>query len=457
MSVRPDRRSRCHIAWLAALAFSACGGAEGPGGSVDAGTAGTDAGPAALGSDDIFDDGRVQTFEFLVDPADWEWLQANGRDEQYVPATLVYEGRQYPGAGLRYKGSYGALYFQGPVDDFRPCFDQAGGRLRDNCPKLSMKASFNAYDDELRFAGLKKLQFHAMANDPTMMVERLGYGLFDRMDVFAPRTGYARLLVNGELQGLYILIEQIDGRFTRERFPDGGEGNLYKEVWPVHGAEQPYLDALKSNRDENPSAAKMVRFVADLAAADDASFVQVLERWTDVDMLMRKMAVDRAIEHWDGVVAWYCSGAGCSNHNYYWYESTDDDFVWLIPWDLDRAMVWPPPVRTLYGMPDWDEPAQCTPIPVFFGITGMPPHCDELIGRMARILWNRYVAATEQLLAGPFQMSELLAAVDAAEALIADHVEQDPHIDADAWRAAVAQFRLDLAALRASIEAKIQE
>jgi len=416
---------------------------------------GVDAGPAAETSSQIFDESKVRTYELTLSDEDWTTLQATALQEEYKPATLRFEGKEISNVGLRYKGAVGSLQFQGDIDSLMPCFTQLGERIVANCPKLGMKIKFSEYDPDKRFHTLKRLQFHSMGNDGTKMVERLSYSLFREMGVFAPRTAHARLVINGEFQGLYIVVEQIDGRFTRENMPEGGEGNLYKEVWPVHSTEQPYIDALKTNRSEAPSASKMVRFAAALEAADDTNFEATLEQWTDVDMLMAKMAVDRAIEHWDGIVAWYCSGAGCTNHNYYWYESSTEDKVWLLPWDMDRAMVVPTPIRSFYGMPDWDDASSCAPVTIFFSVQGLPPACDKFIGSLSRNLWSRYVAKTQELLDGPFQLSALEAKVDLYAAQLAPFIDEDPYIDRATWDAAVVQFKSDLASLRSSTVDKI--
>ena len=63
--------------------------------------------------------------------------------------------------------------------------------------------------------------------------EGVGYGLFRDAGVVAPRTAFAWLTVNGKPQGLFVVVEEIDDRFVAANFPDGGEGNLYKEVWPT--------------------------------------------------------------------------------------------------------------------------------------------------------------------------------------------------------------------------------
>lgn len=418
----------------------ACGG-EG------AGDRGEADGGAERDSSFVFDESEIRTFELTVAPADWDFLNDDPRLEQYVPADLSYAGATFSDIGVRYKGAVGSLGL---------CFDQQGNQI---CDKLSFKLKLNEYVPGQRLYGLNKINLHSMEKDPSKMHDAIGYKLFRDAGVFAPRTAYARVVVNGELVGLFVAVEAIDGRFTRQRFPDGGEGNVYKEVWPVHLTEQPYLDALKTNEDDlpPPSADKMVRFARALAGADASTFESVISEWTDVDMLMRHQAVARLIDHWDGIVGWYCVGGTCFNHNYYWYESTAADQVWLIPWDLDHTFEEPSPIRTNFGMPDWDDTdADCAPIPVFLGIEGRAPACDTALLRpMVTVLWDRYVAESRALLAGPFAPSAIDARIAELETLIAGAVAEDPDLDPGAWAAAVEALRAAVDAKRTHVEAKL--
>jgi spore coat protein CotH len=443
---RDKRTNRFVLATLAAtlvlLSAASCGD-DGSSATVDGGSA-IDAGPQES-ADFVFDESQIRTFNVTLPAAAWDNLQATATDEQYTTATLEYEGQTVENIGLRFKGDIGSLYI---------CF--IGGVQI--CDKLSMKLKFNEYVPGQRFYGLKKINLHAMESDPSKMHDAIGYKLFRDQNVYAPRTAYARLLVNGESLGLFIAVEAIDGRFTRSRFPDGGKGNLYKEVWPMHTTEGPYIAALKTNEDESPSADKMVRFTQDLNAAGDAGFVDTLRAWTDVDMLMRYMAVDRLIDHWDGIVAWYCSGSDCSNHNFYWYESSTEDKVWLVPWDLDHTFEEPSPIRSNFGMPDWDAVnPDCGPVSLFAGFEGRAPSCDPLIGRMARLLWTEYKAATEVLLAGDFASAAMNARIDALAALIASEVEADTVSTQTSteWQAAVQQLKNAVDAKRSYVQSKL--
>ena len=46
-----------------------------------------------------------------------------------------------------------------------------------------MKLSFNKYDDDQRFYGMKKMNLHAMMNDNSLMRECLAYTLYRTMGV----------------------------------------------------------------------------------------------------------------------------------------------------------------------------------------------------------------------------------------------------------------------------------
>ena len=417
------------------LIVAACGGDP----ATD-GDAGVDAGPEI----EVFDPGVVRRFEVTMAAGDWDALNADPRAEVYVPADLRWGEVVKTQIGFRYKGAVGSLAL---------CFDGQGNRV---CPKLGMKMKFDEYVDGQRFEGLKRVNFHAMNRDESHMKERLGYGLFRAMGVPAPRSAHARLIVNGEDLGVFALVEEIDGEFVEDHFRavDGsGEGNLYKEVWPMHAGPGPYAAALETN-EEIGDVDGMVRFANAIAGASPSTFRGVMESWMDVPTVVSFLAVDRLVDNWDGIVAWYCNQQGqCGNHNYYWYEEAGRDRVWLLPWDLDNTMQVPSPIRTSYGMPDWDAPSSdCALRPIFLGFYGRPPACDRMIGLMAQVLWSDYEARTLELLSGPASTTALEAEISAMETLLAPEVATDGNGPGmAAWQDAVARLRNDVPTLRARV------
>jgi spore coat protein H len=393
----------------------------------------------------LFDDVTVHTYEITVAPSDWKWLNDNALLEEYVPATLTFEGQVYRGIGVRYKGSASTL---------RNCFNSSGDLI---CPKLSIKLDFSEYQPGQRFHGLKQLHFNNMVKDRSMMHDRLAYWLFTEMGVPAPRATHSRVVVNGQDHGLYSMVEDIDGRFTRRHFADGGRGNLYKEFWPIHANESWIRDSLRSNRGENTSVDRMLRFSRALGgAAGGQERVDTLAAFTDLDAFLTVLAVDRAADHLDGLTTFYCWSRGCFNHNYYWYEETGRDRMWLIPWDYDQAFQVPNWNREA-GMPDWFElpssPQDCA----LLNISGlmMPPACDPILASIVTHAWPRFVQRGHALLAGPFVVNTMLERLAVWEAQIDSAVQADPLASYRRWKSALEDLRADLPVLRSRFEAEL--
>ena len=288
-----------------------------------------------LGSDYLFDQDELYTYELIIPQENLEFLNNDPAAEEYVSGTLVFQGDTLSSVGIRYKGSVGA--FVGCLSGL----DWSNPSGRKTCTKLSMKIKINWEGREDKFYGLNKLQFHAMNLDNSQMRERLGYHLFRSMGVPAPRAVHARLIINGQYNGLFALVEQIDGRFAKENWDDD-DGNVYKEAWPLTNEGVPhstdhYRSRLKTN-EEAGEVELMKSFGGELEAAITTEEIQaVIEKYMDVEEVLSYCLVDRMIRHDDGPFHWYCGGAVCTNHNYYWYEEPNNEKFHLIAWDLDNA------------------------------------------------------------------------------------------------------------------------
>lgn len=435
------------LAW-AACALGACssshdvvtsevaGSAAEPDGRVEAGasgarTAGGPRTPAARSGtgrggdpdDYVFSQDEVRHYDLQVDPAEWAHLNETAYLEQYIRGNLTFEGQSHS-IGLRFKGFRGSLF---------SCFtfDESGQATDRTCSRLPLKLSFDEYDEEGRFYGLRKLNFHVLRNDFTLMHDRLSYFVFRAYGVPAPRAVHATLSVNGESLGLFLLVEQIDGRFARNNYEDGGEGNIYKERWPTSSSAADYfVSGLESNRDQ-PDVSAMQRFAEALEGATDDTIEAVLREHTDFDALMRYFAVDRAVNHWDGPLAFRCRHESqvpalppevaaaqtpalgwevCQNKNYYWYEESASGRLWLVPWDMD--VTW----GAYSQFPDWNtEPTRCE-----IEHQGRPPRCDRLINWLATVLRPHYVRAGRALIEdGPFRPPVLMKVAERWYAQIA--------------------------------------
>ncbi len=382
----------------------------------------------------VFDEGALRTYELTLPPDAWEALQANARDEQYVPADLVVDGERLPNVGLRFKGGFGTL---------ESCFDEEGNLL---CPKLSMKLKFDELDSEQRLRGLKRLNFNSMLNDPSRMHDRLAYRMFREMGVAAPRATHARLVVNGQYRGVFSLVEEVDGRFTESRFSPG-DGNLFKECWPDTDDAATVQGCLETN-EESADVTGMLAFHAALRDAPPQDLAAAVARYADTEQLLTYLAVDHTLNNWDGVTGFYCFDEGCDNFNFYWYQQEGQALFTLIPWDLDQTFSLS---NQFDGVPGpLDIPADCsTHLETSFGTSVRAPACDPLLGGLARADRAPYFAALAKLIEGPLDLGRADGWLDAWQAQIGPAVAEDPFgSTSEAFQAAVAGLRADLRVLR---------
>jgi spore coat protein H len=427
--------------WKAAAGVTMWALAVGCGGGGDNGGAGSGA-PALMegwGSATPLGGTGVLTYAFAVDPADLDRLNATALQETYVPANLTVSGKPVGQVGLRYKGSDGTL---------GACFDQ-GVRL---CPKLSFKVKFDFMDPERRLEGLKRLNLHSMLGDASLMHERLAYELFRRMDIAGPRSTHAFVTINGVAQGLFGTVEDLDGRFTKDRWKEAGDGNLYKEAWPLEVNADEYTPFLNTN-EQMPDNQLMVMFTKGLYAAKAPELTSVVNRFADTDQLLRYLAVDQAINNYDGVTAFYCDNTGkeCTNHNFFWYQHPTSSRFLLVPWDLTDTF-W---VSTPFDdVPAWNVlPADCGMRSLVEGSAVARAGCDLVFQGIAGAGRAAYDQALDKMLQ-IFDVAELAALIDQWAAEIAPAVALDPLGNGTAaWRSGLKQLKQHLPALRERLAA----
>lgn len=413
-----------------------------------------DAGPTpAITAEALFaEDAPIWHFDLELTETDLAWLDAHAAEEMYRPGALLFRGQRHDDVAIRYKGGYGSL---------RGCFDDAGELT---CSKLSLKVSFNETNKDRRFAGLRKLIFHACNRDRTCLRERISYGLFRDMGVETCRTAHATVSINGGPKQLYALVEYIDNEFVQDHFEDGN-GNLYKEAWPVIPTESYYVEHLQTN-EAAPDVQRMLDLAQVLASTttpDLASYDQRVMPFVDLERMARYTAVDLLTHNWDGIWKFYCATPEhCGNHNYYIYDDPSSGRLAIIPWDLDHTFT--EPFEDMGRSFRDDGPGVCelqdasVPGITLAGIKN--PQCDPLMqGFYQGAGWDRYQRALRELLDGEHtHEAAVLARLDRYRARVRQTVEEDPSaLPIDEWDGAVATLRQIIRAQYRAAEALVQE
>jgi len=398
----------------------------------------------------VFDQSELREYRFTISADSLKYMNTYGYREEFIPAELNVAGTNVGKIGIRYKGSDYTL---------PRCFgfqngDTTRGTPNKTCPKISYKLKFTQYNPDKRFYGLKKLNLHAFSADGTKMHEMLSYELFRDMGIHAPRTSYAKVYINNDFIGLFLAVEEIDGRFTKSRWPDYGDGNLYKEVWPRTADTKYYLESLKTNDDpeDNPNVQKMVSYYNAINSSSEQSFEKNLSSYMDFDYFLRYLAVDVAIKNWDGMRSWYWDSKKNqgNNHNYFFYEEEPEKpngKTWIIPWDMDQALTsrdnyfdaggfggFPGMGGGGQPLPQWNvATTNCGSPQSVAGNSFIPPNCDKLTKLMAANFWSRYVQLGDLFLKDLFVSQRLNDKITKHSNLITNTVQQDPNINQSTW------------------------
>ena len=117
--------------------------------------------------------------------------------------------------------------------------NNVGFRLRGNtsrgAPKKSFKVSFNAFEDDQSWSGLKKMNLNGEHNDPSSMRARLSWECLRDAGVPVSRSTHVKLYINGNYYGLYSNTEHIDGEWLENDLimPTEICGNApIRPIWP---------------------------------------------------------------------------------------------------------------------------------------------------------------------------------------------------------------------------------
>lgn len=353
----------------------------------------------------IYAQDRLPTFEIEIAPEEWtalryEWDHGNELDDAGRPSWEIHP--YHPLIAFKYDGAVvtdAAIRVRGNPDWW-------GG------PKMQFQISFNEYDKNRRFRGLRKIVLDAAAQNKSFLRDRLSLWVMRHLwGVPSPCANNARLVVNGEYYGLYTNIEKVDREFLERNFTDP-DGNLYKRG-----------DWSKETNESDPDRSDIEAFKAtkDLAT---------LETIANLEEFLLEWAGEAVLPDADG--AW------AGGKNYYMYNDPVGGWT-VIPWDMDATFT-----RLPY---DVDPYTWIKPPPR----AGRPQY--EIV--LADPVWfDKYLDAIEKALAA-YDPKTLEALIDEWSEQIREAAETDPNkpFTNDQFHAAVQSTRAYVAERHAFVTA----
>ncbi|SNR46301.1 CotH protein [Maribacter sedimenticola] len=250
-------------------------------------------------------------------------------DPIFVPAEVVYEGKEWYRVGVRFKGN----------SSLQSAW-QAGNL------KLSFKLDFDEFEDDYpqidnqRFYGFKKLSLKNNFDDKSMLREKVATDVFRNVGLAASHTAFYTVYVDyGEgpvYFGVYTLVEEVDDTVIDEQFDDN-DGNLYKPDGDaatfVAGSYNEDEYVKKTNEDEadySDVLALLNNLNDNTRTSDPETWRTNLEAVFDTDVFLKYLATNTVIQNWDTY--------GRMSHNYYLYNNLENGKLTWIPWDNNEAL-----------------------------------------------------------------------------------------------------------------------
>jgi spore coat protein CotH len=328
---------------------------------------------ARVPGEDLFNNSYVPRIRIEISREGMATLRSTGWGngvERPVAKARVWEGQTvYTNVAIHLKGAMGS---------FRPVDENPGLTL--NFEKFAPGQSFH---------GLHKISLNNSVQDRSFITEKLCRELFEAAGVPVPRTGHAKVELNGRDLGLRVLAEGWNKQFLKRYFKDV-RGNLYDG-----GFVQDIYDSLEVNCGENPKNNSGLRALASAARESDPSkrFAR-LEQTLDMDRFISYLAMDVIQCDWDGYAM--------NKNNWRIFHDLESNKMVFFPHGLDQM----------------------------FGVARTTPECPISLGpRMLRGLVavalletpegrRRYYDRLAQLYTNVFHVDALLQRVDEISALI---------------------------------------
>lgn len=285
----------------------------------------------------FFDDTVLQELRLAINSKDWATLKENYLSNEYYPCDVRWNGQVVRNVGIRSRGT--------------------GSR---SGAKPGLRVDFDRYTGNQQFLGLKSFVLRNNTQDETNLHERLAMLVYRRIGAAAPRETHARLYVNDEYAGIFTIVEAIDKAFLR-RVVGEDTGYLFEYDYPRDAAPYYFEDRgsepsayvplpfKPETHEDDPRPEFIVRWVEAVNRSSDATFLQEVSAFVDLDQLVRHVAVEVFLGDYDGFIG------NWGVNNLYAYRAEGQSRFLLFPWDKSEAFKAEPASSIFHNLVDVPE------------------------------------------------------------------------------------------------------
>ena len=297
----------------------------------------------------VFDQSYVHKIEITTTGDNLNDLRENPTEKTKYLADVTIDGELFRDIAFSTRGNASLFTLAGDP----------------NSDRYSYKLNFSKFTDHGSYYGLDKLILNNSNSDASYMKDFLAFEIMRAAGVATPLTSYTELFINGERQGLYLAVEDIDQSFLRrngyskdgtlykpealaidhsklsrlrDQLPEGEEINLIADTgdpdFDYGGSDLVYrgdnpadYPAIFDNAVSKLSQGDKDYLITSLRSLEPAEFLNPYDFW-DIDALINYFAANNLLSNFD-------SYTGTTAHNYYLLASTHRNT--LLPWDYNLA------------------------------------------------------------------------------------------------------------------------
>lgn len=249
---------------------------------------------------------QVPEYSITCDQAQFENMMENWEQEITIPCTVTHQGIIHENCTMRIRGDTSRAY-----------------------RKKSYRVEFPP-DQPLH--GRTTWNFNAEYADRSYMRAWLFSRVLESMGFPVFRVSHARLNVNGDYRGLFILLEPVDEAFLSRSGIDPS-GNLYKAQ--VDGACANIHDDVDSvwslKTGSGTGMNDLIQLIEDLEYTAPGNFQAFMDTAFVMEGeygLLRMLAINSAF-----------ANNSTYYHNYYLYHDAAGSGRWImLPWDVDKVL-----------------------------------------------------------------------------------------------------------------------
>ena len=289
-------------------------------------------------ADQLFDASVLHRVDLRLHSADWAKLKQNFLENEYFPADLEWNGQTVRNVGIRSRGH--------------------GSR---SGTKPGLRVDFDRYATAQRFLGLRSLVLDNLTQDSSGIHETISMQVMAKMGVPAPREAHARLYVNNEYAGLYVIVESVDKGLLARVFgviadDTQNDGYLFEFNW-VDEWRMGYLgedlrvykerfDAkTKESRSDEEKYRPIETLVRLINDTREDRLKDAIGSLFDLPGFIRYVATQNFLAEADGLLGTW------GLNNFYLYRLENQSQHVLIAWDADVTF-WGPTFPTNEGHND---------------------------------------------------------------------------------------------------------